>query len=82
MIDYQLYLYHLYSAYLHDNNNLSVLMQDDSSLKSGSARKSHTLRAQTMVTDSFRMAASVLGPNASRKALTLKVASKKYLMKI
>ena len=50
-------------------------MHDDSSLKSGSARKSTVGRAQTFMTDSFRMATSVLGPNASRKALTLTVGS-------
>ena len=48
-------------------------MNDDSSVNSGSARKSKIGRAQTFMTDSFRMAASVLGPNATRKAATLNV---------
>ena len=48
-------------------------MNDDSSVNSGSARKSKLGRAQTFMTDSFRMAASVLGPNATRKAATLNI---------
>ena len=57
-------------------------MQDDSSIKSGSARKSNVGRAQTFMTDSFRMATSMLGPNASRKTITLTVGSKYFKMKV
>lgn len=57
-------------------------MHDDSSINSGSARKSGVTRAQSFMTDSFRMATSVLGPNAIRKAVTLTVASNYVLMKM
>lgn len=57
-------------------------MQDDSSINSGSARKSAVNRAQTLMSGSFRMAASVLGPNASRKAISLTVGSIYNLIKI
>jgi hypothetical protein len=52
-------------------------MQDDSSLNNGSARKSKLERAQSTMTDSFRMAASVLSPsfNNSKKTYTLTVPS-------
>ena len=48
-------------------------MNDDSSVQNGSARKSKVGRAHSFMTDSFRMAASVLGPNATRKAATINV---------
>jgi hypothetical protein len=51
-------------------------MQDDSGLNSGSAKRSKGVnRAQTFMTDSFRMASSVIGPNAARKAQTINVPS-------
>ena len=49
-------------------------MQDDTNIN-GSARKSKLGKAHSFMTDSFRMATSVLGPNATRKAYTLNVPS-------
>jgi len=55
-------------------------MQDDSSINSASPKKSTIQRSQSSVlTDSFRMAASVLGSNStSKKAYTLTIPSNHF----
>ena len=55
-------------------------MQDDSSINTASPKKSTVQRAQsTTLTDSFRMAASVLGSNSSsKKAYTLTIPSNHF----
>ncbi len=56
-------------------------MQDDSGMNSASPKKSNALRTQSSLTDSFRMAASVLGSNStSKKAYTLTIPSKLFFM--
>lgn len=40
-----------------------IIMKDDSSLNSGSPKKSGVDRAKTLFSDSFRLAASVMGSN-------------------
>ena len=58
-------------------------MQDDSGIYSASPKKSKVQRTQSSVlSDSFRMAASVLGSNSSsKKAYTLTIPSKHLLKK-
>jgi len=58
-------------------------MHDDSEFNSSGKRKSQIKRSQTSITDSFRMAASVLtqGSGPNKKALTLTISGKNSLMK-
>ena len=59
-------------------------MKDDSNINDNTPKKSKIERAQTLMTNSFRMAASVLGTSnaASRKAITLTVPSIFFLSQI
>ncbi len=59
-------------------------MKDDSNINDNTPKKSKIERAQSYMTDSFRMAASVLGTSnaASRKAITLTVPSTLFLSQI